>query len=281
MLDFKELPPDGISFEQLIRELCIRSGFEVHWTGVGPDGGRDLVIAERADGPLAPFERRWLISCKHQAHSGRSVALEEVRDISDACRAVDATGFLLACSTQPSSAVVRRLEELRTRGDILTTYWDGIEIERRLDTPATFPLITLFFPVSARARPWRIYNTDSPSFWAANYKDYFVYLSSRTANTFPSLEEVETIIHRLESVPLPPGEDWQRHILRPRAIYFDNKHENFVVFGDYLFPHDKGDEVVTLHEINRILRDGEGLHRDGMASWYPTFWDIRMFLPCR
>ena len=28
MLDFRELPSDGIKFEQLIRELLIRSGFE-------------------------------------------------------------------------------------------------------------------------------------------------------------------------------------------------------------------------------------------------------------
>jgi hypothetical protein len=116
MLNFKELPSDGIKFEQLIRELFIRSEFEVHWTGVGPDGGRDLVVTEKVTGPLAPFERKWLISCKHFAHSGKSVGLEDVRDITDACRAVNATGFLLVCSTQPSSSVVRRLHEINAGG---------------------------------------------------------------------------------------------------------------------------------------------------------------------
>jgi HJR/Mrr/RecB family endonuclease len=53
MLDFTELLPDGIRFEQLVRELCLRSGFEVHWTGVGPDGGRDLILIEKAAGALA------------------------------------------------------------------------------------------------------------------------------------------------------------------------------------------------------------------------------------
>lgn len=275
MLDFKELPSDGIKFEQLIRELCIRSEFEVHWTGVGPDGGRDLVVTEKVAGPLAPFERKWLVSCKHLAHSGNSVGLDDVRDVTDACRAVNAAGFLLVCSTQPSSSVVRRLHEINAHGEIVTRYWDGIEVERRLDTPATFPLINLFFPVSAQNRPWRIYNTDSPSFWAANYKDYFVYLASRDANTFPALEEVEFIVRRLESVVLPGGEDWHRHIMRPRAVYFDNKHENFVVFADYLFPRDREGEIVKPQKINTVLRDGEGLHRDGQTSWYRTFWDIR------
>ena len=68
MLNFKELPSDGIKFEQLIRELFMRSEFEVHWTGVGPNGGRDLVLTEKVAGPLAPFERKWLVSCKHFAH---------------------------------------------------------------------------------------------------------------------------------------------------------------------------------------------------------------------
>jgi len=73
MLDFTELPADSVRFEQLIREILVRSGFEVHWTGTGPDGGRDLAAIERALGPLAQFERRWLVNCKHYAGSGRSV----------------------------------------------------------------------------------------------------------------------------------------------------------------------------------------------------------------
>ena len=275
MLNFKELPSDGIKFEQLIRELFMRSEFEVHWTGVGPNGGRDLVLTEKVAGPLAPFERKWLVSCKHFAHSGKSVGLEDVRDITDACRAVNATGFLLVCSTQPSSSVVRRLHEIDASGEIATRCWDSIEVEKRLDTPATFPLNSLFFPVSGQTRPWRIYNTDSPSFWAANYKEYFVYLSSRDANTFPALGEVEFIVRRLESIVLPSGEDWHWHIIRPRAVYFDNKHENFVAFADYLFPEDREDEVIAPQEINKVLRDGEALHTDGQAFWYTTFWDIR------
>ena len=109
MIDFTELPADGVRFEQLIRELLIRSGLEVHWTGVGPDGGRDLVATENCQGRLAPFERKWLVSCKN-ATSGKSVGLDDVNGISDACAAVDASGFLLACSTQPSSTAVRRLK---------------------------------------------------------------------------------------------------------------------------------------------------------------------------
>ena len=33
MIDYTELPKDGVRFEQLVRELYIREGFDVKWTG--------------------------------------------------------------------------------------------------------------------------------------------------------------------------------------------------------------------------------------------------------
>ncbi len=274
MIDFKELPQNGIKFEQLIRELVIRSGFEAHWTGVGPDGGRDLVITEKASGALAPFERKWLVSCKHNAHSEKSVGLPDITDITDSCAAVGADGFLLACSTQPTSTVVNRLVEIKATGSLLTTYWDGIEIEKRLNTPSTLPLIHLFFPESSKQIGWTIYNTNSPSFWAANYKDYYIYLSSRTSNIFPSLSDVEEIIRRLESIPILAGEDGNHHYIRPRGVYFDNKHEQFVVFADYLYPRGDKKSVLQPKAIDEILQDGIGLYSDDSGMWNLTHWDI-------
>jgi hypothetical protein len=275
MLDFKELPSDGIKFEQLIRELFIRLELEVHWTGVGPDAGRDLVVTEKAIGKLAPLERKWLVSCKHFALSGRSVGLDDIAGITDACAAVDATGFLLAASTQPSAAVVRRLEELSGAGHLTTRYWDGIEIEKRLNAPETFPLIDQFFPASAKQIPWKIYNTTKPSFWAANYKSYFLYLGSRTSNLFPKLKDVEEIVRRLESIKMPKGEDWAHHYIRPRAVYFDDKHEQYTVFADYLYPREKQKDVLRPAILNRVLKDGQGLYTDGDWMSHLTHWDVR------
>lgn len=275
MLDFTELPADGVRFEQLIREILVRSDFEVHWTGIGPDGGRDLVAIERAAGPLAAFERKWLVSCKHYAGSGRSVGLSDVTDISDACAAVDARGFLLACSTQPSSTLVRRLEEIEANRSIVTRYWDSIEIEKRLDNPSTFPLISFFFPKSSAAAPWKIYNSTRPSFWAANYKNYFMYLGSRTSNLFPKLRDVETIVSKLESVKMPAGDNYTRHVLRPRGVYFDDKHDTYSVFADYIYPRGKKNEALTPKQIDAVLKDGQGLYSDEHSMWKITFWDIR------
>lgn len=274
MLDFKELPSDGVRFEQLIREMLIRSGFEVHWTGVGPDGGRDLVATERAAGMLAPFSRKWLVSCKHKAHGGGSVGLPEVVDIVDACGAVDAEGYLLACSTQPSSGVVKRLEELQLSGKILTTFWDGVEIEKRLNIPELFPLVHQFLPESAKTQPWKIYATQAPSVWAANYKDYFLYMSCRIGHSFPPLTEVEAITAKLESIALP-GDGWSQHYLRLRAVYYDDKHEQFSVFVDYLYPRKDVRKVLSPKAIDTVLKSGRGLHSDGIGEWYMTHWDVR------
>jgi len=78
-----------------------------------------------------------------------------------------------------------------------------------------------------------------------------------------------------EVVKLPKGDNYRRHYLRPRAVYFDNKNENFSVFVDYLFPKDAENNVLTPQQLNEVLRDGEGLYSDGAASWYTTNWDVR------
>lgn len=274
MLDFKELPSDGVRFEQLIREMLIRSGFEVHWTGVGPDGGRDLVATERAEGILAPLSRKWLVSCKHKAHGGGSVGLPDVVDIVDACGAVDAEGYLLACSTQPSSSVVKRLEELHLSGKVLTAFWDGVEIEKRLNIPELFPLVHQFLPESAKAQPWKIYASQSPSVWAANYKDYFLYMSCRIGHSFPALADVEAIAAKLESITLP-GDGWSQHYIRLRAVHYDDKHEHYSVFADYLYPKTDLKTVLSPDAIDAVLQNGRGLHSDDSGEWYLTCWDVR------
>lgn len=272
MIDFKELATDGVSFEQLVRELLMRSNFEVHWTGVGPDGGRDLVITEEAFGQFAAFRRKWLVSCKHKAHSGKAVGLGDIVGLVDACAAIGAEGVLLACSTYPSASVVRRFKELEAEGKLLARIWDGIELEKRLTTAATFALVHLFFPESSKRYVWQVYNTNSPSLWAANYQEYFIYLSCRLTTSFPKLEHVEQVVKRLKSIPLPKGDTWRHHYLRPRAVYYDNKNAHYFVYADYLFPTGSLREVLDPEELNRYLHDGGGLYGD--TGEYLTYWDI-------
>ena len=76
MLDFKEIDKNGDDFELLIRELLYNKGLEVYWGGKGPDGGKDLLCIERYQSYFKWFTRRWLVQCKHNAHSGKAVGKE-------------------------------------------------------------------------------------------------------------------------------------------------------------------------------------------------------------
>lgn len=271
MIDYTELPKDGTAFEQFVREICLIANLHPQWTGKGPDGGRDLLLTEEANGPIAGFTRKWLVQCKHKAHSGKSVGRSELVGIVDDTAQAGATGYLLACSTQPSSGLATKLKEISADGSnrLATQVWDGIELERRLYEPRYFSLGHLFFPKSFSSTQWRLYNAGSPNHWTANYKTYFVHLSSRIAGSHPNLTECEHIISRLECVKsLGPDE-----AVRPRAIYFDDKHENFVVFVDYLVPSNKK-PTLQPSDFNAVLNDGYGLHSDGQVEWYTTYWDV-------
>lgn len=273
MIDFKELPKDGTAFEQFVREMCLIHDLRPQWTGKGPDQGRDILITEKARGPIDVFTRRWLVQCKHFAHSGNSVGREDLGSIIDDCRQVGAEGYLLACSTQPSSSLVTKLKELAEQPEnrIVTAFWDGVELERRLAEPHCFSLGHLFFPKSFAATPWKLYNTGAPNHWTAHFKTYFVHLSSRISGRYPSLRECEHIISLLERIQAK-GE---HEAIRPRAIYFDDKHTEFTVFADYLVPL-KQDPSLSPNDFNTVLNDGQGLHSNDGAMWHITYWDIQV-----
>src|SRR5439155_18878911 len=118
------------------------------WTGKGADQGRDILITERSTGPLGPFSRKWLVQCKHLAHSGKSVGRNDLGSIVDDCRQVGAEGYLLACSTQPSASLVTKLNELAAipQNRLATRIWDSVDLEKLLSGPRSFALGHIFFP---------------------------------------------------------------------------------------------------------------------------------------
>lgn len=276
MIDFTELPADGVKFEQLIRELLVLDGFDVHWTGVGQDGGRDLVLTEKLKGDLSDHSRKWLVSCKHSANSGKSVGKSETGNITDDCRAIGAEGYLLVCSTQPTSNLITRLAEISASQKIITLFWDSIEIEKRLLKPNTFGLIHTFFPKSAESYQWRIYNASAPSFWAANYRQYFFYMSCRLSNSYPDLRASEAIVSILEAVPVFKGSRyrWDAHYLKLRAVYYDDKFSTHLVFADYLYPKDcPKRKIINPKQLQAQLQ--KAFSESKFAYMNEPDWDIR------
>lgn len=98
-IDFKELGVKGVQLELLIQELMLLEGLDVHWEGIGPDNGKNLVVTEKVNGILDLYKNRWVVQCKHTAHGGRSFGNGEKLNIVDTCDMINAGGYLLVCTT--------------------------------------------------------------------------------------------------------------------------------------------------------------------------------------
>ncbi|MCF2716842.1 restriction endonuclease [Paenibacillus sp. UKAQ_18] len=183
MLDFKEIGVDGNDFELLIRELLFSMGMKTYWSGKGPDGGKDLLCIETLKSKLLTTEKHWLVQCKHFAHSDRSVGGGEIDNIIDLCGQHSATGYMLVCSTYPSSSLVKKLKEINEnpKYDLSTLCLDGAAIERMLSTPTTWNIAQRFFPNSAN-NGWKVYATENPNRWIVNYKGFYIHLFNRISS---------------------------------------------------------------------------------------------------
>lgn len=261
-MDFKELPVDGQAFEQLLRELLFSMGLHVAWSGVGPDGGRDLICKEKLAGHFATQERTWLVQCKHKAHGGGSVGVADLDDILTSCAQHNATGYLLACSTQPSSAVVQRLEAVsaNTQANVTAMYWDRVMIERLLSQPRHWAIAQRFMPVSNGN--WQIYATEAPNDFIAHYSGYVFHLTNRIGSVVEHhLPSIASRIKELEEIPFPKG-----HFIRPRAVWYDDKNGGYKWYVDYMRP---SQEKAAISRSNLLdhLKDGWALDDGQTYSW--------------
>lgn len=232
MLNFEELPKDGTKFELLVREVLLKKGLWPHWTGKGPDSGRDLLVEEELKSEIKNNKKLWLVDCKHFAHSNSSVGVRDITDIRDRCERIGAKGFLLVCTTAISSELARKLDEINSNTDIATEVWDSVTIEKFLLNPTSYSLAQQFFPKSLKSPSWKMFYTEREERWMSHFEGYFLYVESRAGIQPPSLVDLESIIRELESVQLGEKES-----LRIRAIWHDTPNGPFYsVAADYLVP---------------------------------------------
>lgn len=264
LLDFQELGVDGQDFELMIRELLFMKGLRVYWSGKGPDGGRDLLCIERRDSFFSADEKKWLIQCKHNAHSGKSVGVAELDNIVDSCEQHDADGYILVCSTQPSSGVVNRLEAITNnpKNNIIATYWDAVKIEQILSTPNLWRVAQRFMPVSSEATSWKVYATENPNHWVVNYSGYYFHLTNRVgSNHEHHFDSIVNRIGEIERLELP-----EKHFIRIRSVYYDDKNGCYTWYIDYMYPHDQS-SAYSSAEIKQYLGDGYALEDGQIYSF--------------
>jgi Restriction endonuclease len=155
ILDFKEIPRANVAngsqdtFELFARDFLEMLGFEVDsGPDRGQDGGRDLVVIEKRPGILAISEVRWLVSCKHKAHSGQSVNDADEQDISDRLRVHNATGFMGFYSTVISSPLGRKLNALTSNFEVMIWDQERIETQLLLDNLTAHTIARRYFPLT-------------------------------------------------------------------------------------------------------------------------------------
>ena len=155
MLDFKEIPPadtgngDQDSFELFAREFFAEVlHFEiVSEPNRGADGGKDLIAVEHQIGSLSSTDIRWLISCKHKAHSGHSVKPTDEESIIDRLKQHNANGFIGFYSTIPSTGLNERLDSFRS-SEYKIEVFNHERIESELIKAKRNDIIQRFFPIS-------------------------------------------------------------------------------------------------------------------------------------
>jgi hypothetical protein len=94
MIDYCEIPSDGEIWELFARDLLEELGFIIEsGPDRGADGGKDIIAKEIVKGNLGSHEFRWLISCKHYAHSNKSVTEKDEPNILERVNSFNAYGL--------------------------------------------------------------------------------------------------------------------------------------------------------------------------------------------
>lgn len=155
-LDLAEIPPAHTGnqrdqFELFAREVLVAEGFRVMQDpDRGADDGRDIIVEEDRSGPGGTTVVRWLVSCKHKAHSGASVTPGDEQNVRDRLGTHGCQGFIAFYSTVPSSGLGTTLTSLRPKFEFLQL--DAEAIERRLlDSPKGRAVAARYAPKSFAA----------------------------------------------------------------------------------------------------------------------------------
>jgi hypothetical protein len=153
-LDFREIPEahkgTGLqdTFELFARDFLAHIGYTIiQGPDRGQDGGKDILVKEIRKGIGGESEIKWLVSCKHKAHSGSSTGVTDEIDIPGRVAANGCDGFIGFYSTLPSSGLTTQLEGLKSRFDY--QIYDREKIEKDLlSSSEGIKLAKRYFPKS-------------------------------------------------------------------------------------------------------------------------------------
>jgi hypothetical protein len=167
IIDFKEIPPankgngEQDRFEQFACDFLETIGFKIiRRPDRGPDGKKDLIVSDTRIGVSGNTTIKWLVSCKHNAHSGSAVKDTDEQDIHDRVIKHNCQGFLGFYSTLPASSLSDKLYALKDK--IESTTFDSTRIERELfQNNQKERLLASYFPISHDRYRQNIFNENT------------------------------------------------------------------------------------------------------------------------
>lgn len=129
-IDFSQL--SGEEFEFFCRDLLESLGVQIlEGPARGPDSKKDLIVQYKIKDVIGREEQyKFLVQCKNNAKSQKSVYESDLGDIRSACRIHNTTGYLLITTTIPSISVQKILKAIDEEGNYYTHYWDIKALEK-------------------------------------------------------------------------------------------------------------------------------------------------------
>ncbi len=141
-LDFKDIP-SGEKFEDLVasyfedlkNEANNISSVEVRPSGIGTDGGRDILVNFTVTDGIFDFKRKWVIQCKFR---NNNISTNDINDINipSLIHSYNASGYLLIIKQKPTSKLTDLFERLNDNCKLKYKYviWSGEQFKKLIIT---------------------------------------------------------------------------------------------------------------------------------------------------
>lgn len=120
---------------------------EVKPSGIGTDGGRDILVTFKVSDTVTTFERRWVVQCKFHKSN---ISTKQISDINipTLLHSYKACGYLLICKQKPTSKLTELFERLENNCRFENKYsiWSGEQFKRLLIVKSQKELLQQYFP---------------------------------------------------------------------------------------------------------------------------------------
>lgn len=241
-IDFSEIPQANKGggqqdhFELFGRDFLKTIGYKIlRHPDRGADGKKDLIVSETRIGVGGETTINWLVSCKHYAHSGKSVTDTDEQDIIDRVNAHNCQGFMGLYSTLPSSSLSNKLFGYNDK--IHHIIYDFARIEEKiLSNKQNEQLFLRYFPKSFDKYCQQKKNAQN-SYESEEDKTF---TTSMTEEDFLRINKTAIIIIEIEKIKEKYWEaDWDRRneIIKRLNKYADHSNvrlaeDIFLFFSD-------------------------------------------------